>query len=133
VYRGFFIDDPPVVQRTAGDVRPQVGNGPVFWGRSVELDTEERRDVSSCTGFAVRAGAGRGPERERFEVRKDVNMSGVGPRVSIGMPVYNSERFIREALDSIVHQTFRDWELTIWDTASRRWNSRDLPRIYEAG
>ncbi|HEY3116380.1 MAG TPA: glycosyltransferase [Chloroflexota bacterium] len=45
-------------------------------------------------------------------------MSGAGPRVSIGMPVYNGERFIREALDSIVQQTFRDWELIISDNAS---------------
>ena len=28
------------------------------------------------------------------------------PRVSIGMPVYNGEQFIRAALDSILAQTF---------------------------
>lgn len=45
-------------------------------------------------------------------------MSNDRPRVSIGMPVYNGERFIREALDSILAQTFRDFELIISDNAS---------------
>jgi glycosyltransferase involved in cell wall biosynthesis len=34
------------------------------------------------------------------------------------MPVYNGERFIREALDSILAQTFTDFELIISDNAS---------------
>lgn len=40
------------------------------------------------------------------------------PRVSIGMPVYNGERFIREAIDSILTQTFTDFEFIISDNAS---------------
>lgn len=40
------------------------------------------------------------------------------PLVSIGMPVYNGERFIREALDSLLVQTFTDFELIISDNAS---------------
>lgn len=40
------------------------------------------------------------------------------PRLSIGMPVYNGERYIREALDSILSQTFDDFELIISDNAS---------------
>ena len=40
------------------------------------------------------------------------------PPVSIGMPVYNGERFIREALDSLLSQTFTDFELIISDNAS---------------
>lgn len=40
------------------------------------------------------------------------------PRVSIGMPVYNGENFIREALDSILNQTFQDFEVVIADNAS---------------
>jgi glycosyltransferase involved in cell wall biosynthesis len=34
------------------------------------------------------------------------------------MPVFNGEDFIREALDSILAQTFRDFELIISDNAS---------------
>ena len=40
------------------------------------------------------------------------------PTVTIGMPVYNGEQYIREALDSVLTQTFTDFELTISDNAS---------------
>lgn len=40
------------------------------------------------------------------------------PKVSIGMPVYNGEKYIREALDSLLAQTFTDFELIISDNAS---------------
>ncbi len=40
------------------------------------------------------------------------------PSVSIGMPVYNGERYIREALDSALRQTFTDFELIISDNHS---------------
>ena len=37
------------------------------------------------------------------------------PKVSIGMAVYNGERFIRSRLESILSQTFTDFELIISD------------------
>ena len=40
------------------------------------------------------------------------------PRVSLGMPVYNGEAFLTEALDSLQAQTFTDFELVISDNAS---------------
>jgi glycosyltransferase involved in cell wall biosynthesis len=40
------------------------------------------------------------------------------PRLSIGLPVFNGERFLRFALDSILVQTYRDFELIISDNAS---------------
>ena len=40
------------------------------------------------------------------------------PQISIGMPVYNGEPYIREALDSLLAQTFTDFELIISDNAS---------------
>jgi glycosyltransferase involved in cell wall biosynthesis len=40
------------------------------------------------------------------------------PRVSVGMPAYNSERTIQSAIDSILSQTFTDLELIIVDNAS---------------
>ncbi|WP_200253003.1 glycosyltransferase family 2 protein [Thiococcus pfennigii] len=42
----------------------------------------------------------------------------IGPRVSIGMPVYNGERFIRAAIESLLEQTYSDFELLISDNAS---------------
>ena len=35
------------------------------------------------------------------------------PKVSIGMPVYNGEKYIRKALNSLLEQTFTDFELLI--------------------
>ena len=40
------------------------------------------------------------------------------PTISIGMPVYNGTHFIRDALDSLLAQTFADFDLTISDNAS---------------
>src|SRR5262245_4895997 len=39
-------------------------------------------------------------------------------RLSIGLPVYNGERFLPSALDSLLTQTFSDFELIICDNAS---------------
>jgi glycosyltransferase involved in cell wall biosynthesis len=58
------------------------------------------------------------------------------PRVSIGLAVYNGERYIAESIESILGQTFVDFELIIIDNAStdrteeicRDFESRD-PRI----
>lgn len=40
------------------------------------------------------------------------------PLVSIIMNVRNGSRFLREALDSVLAQTFADWELIVWDDRS---------------
>ena len=40
------------------------------------------------------------------------------PLVTIGLPVYNGEAYLKEALDSILNQTFRDFEVIISDNAS---------------
>lgn len=40
------------------------------------------------------------------------------PRLSIGMPVYNGEAYVREAIDSLLAQTVADFELVISDNAS---------------
>ena len=51
------------------------------------------------------------------------------PRVSIGMPLYNGERFLEEALDSILDQTFEGFELIISDNASND-RSQEICRAY---
>jgi glycosyltransferase involved in cell wall biosynthesis len=40
------------------------------------------------------------------------------PRVSIGLPVYNGERYLQQAIDSLLAQTFTDFELILLDNAS---------------
>lgn len=39
-------------------------------------------------------------------------------RVSIGLPVYNGEQYLAKALDSLLAQTFTDFEVIISDNAS---------------
>lgn len=58
------------------------------------------------------------------------------PRVSIGLPVYNGANYLAETIDSILAQTFDDFELIISDNAStdgtaeicRQYVARD-PRV----
>lgn len=42
----------------------------------------------------------------------------VGPRVTVLMPVYNGERFLREAINSILGQSFRHFEFMVIDDGS---------------
>ena len=58
------------------------------------------------------------------------------PFVSVGMPIFNGARYAPAAIDSVLAQTFGDWELVICDNAStddteslcRSYAQRD-PRI----
>jgi len=45
-------------------------------------------------------------------------VSGSKPMVSIGMPTYNGERFIRQSLDSLLANDYHNFELIISDNAS---------------
>ena len=40
------------------------------------------------------------------------------PKVSVLMSVYNGEKYLREAVESILNQTFRDFEFIIIDDGS---------------
>lgn len=42
----------------------------------------------------------------------------LSPKLSIGLPVYNGERFLAQALDCLLAQTFRDFEIIVSDNAS---------------
>ena len=43
----------------------------------------------------------------------------MNPKVSVLMPVYNAEKFLKEAIDSVLNQTFKDFELIIIDDCSK--------------
>ncbi len=58
--------------------------------------------------------------------------SPASPTVSIGMPVYNGERFLRDALDSLLSQSYEDFELLIADNASTD-ATEEICRSYTAG
>ena len=40
------------------------------------------------------------------------------PSVTIGLPVYNGENYLRQALESLLAQTYADWELIVSDNGS---------------
>lgn len=40
------------------------------------------------------------------------------PLISVGIPVYNAERYVGEAIESVLAQTFTDFELVICDNGS---------------
>jgi glycosyltransferase involved in cell wall biosynthesis len=54
------------------------------------------------------------------------------PRVSIGLPVYNGERFIGGAVESLLAQTLTDFELVIVDNASTD-RTGEICRAFAAG
>lgn len=50
--------------------------------------------------------------------------------VSIVLPVYNGERYLRESIDSIISQTYKNWELLIIDDGSSD-STPEIGRFYE--
>ena len=52
------------------------------------------------------------------------------PLVSIIMNCYNSERFLKEAIDSVYAQTYENWEIIFWDNASED-NSAEIAKSYD--
>ncbi|MBF0219767.1 MAG: glycosyltransferase [Gammaproteobacteria bacterium] len=57
-------------------------------------------------------------------------MSMSPPLVSIIMNCYNGERFLRQAIDSVYAQSFRDWEIIFWDNGSTD-NSAAIAQSYD--
>jgi glycosyltransferase involved in cell wall biosynthesis len=52
------------------------------------------------------------------------------PRLSVGLPVYNGERYLAGSLDSLLGQTYENFELIISDNASQD-GTADICRDYE--
>ncbi len=51
------------------------------------------------------------------------------PKLSVVLPTFNGEKFIKEAIDSVLAQTFKDWELIVVDDCSSDSTS-DIIREY---
>lgn len=52
------------------------------------------------------------------------------PKISVVMPVYNAEKYLREAIDSILSQTYTDFEFIIIDDGSTD-SSPEIVRTYD--
>ena len=52
------------------------------------------------------------------------------PRLTIGLPVYNGEKYVAESLEALLGQSFTDFELIISDNASTD-STGDICRRYE--
>jgi hypothetical protein len=59
----------------------------------------------------------------------DANVDAAVPRVSIGLPVFNGERYIAQAIEALLAQTFTDFELIICDNCSTD-NTPNIVRQY---
>ena len=63
-------------------------------------------------------------------MNKDSNL-GVPPVISVLMPVYNGGQYLGEAVESILNQTFRDFEFLVLDDGSTDDSLKQL-RLYAA-
>src|SRR5689334_4004766 len=72
-------------------------------------------------------------EFSKAEVRSPVkDSSGVtGPSVAIGLPCYNSEKYLAQSIESLLAQTFKDFVLIISDNASTD-GTADICKKYAA-
>jgi glycosyltransferase involved in cell wall biosynthesis len=78
-------------------------------------------DVEKYAGFT--------PQGAHQEVQLHFKTSGKRPAFSIVMANYNNARFIDQAIQSVLNQTFNDWELIIVDDGSTD-NSVEKIRTY---
>ena len=60
---------------------------------------------------------------------KTETSGGNKPSVTVLMPVYNADKYLREAIDSVLSQTFDDFEFIILDDGSTD-SSCDIVREY---
>ena len=51
------------------------------------------------------------------------------PKLSVGIPVYNGEKYLSYCLDSILNQTFTDFEIIICDNGSTD-NTSEICQTY---
>ena len=74
--------------------------------------------VSMSTGMLTRA------SMQQSALKKEQSMPEImaaevgNPRLTIGMPVFNGERWLAETFDSLLRQTFRDFEIIVSDNCS---------------
>ncbi len=60
-----------------------------------------------------------------------MSISSNSPRVSIIMNCFNGEKFLSQSLDSIIQQTYKNWELIFWDVSTSDKSKKILEEYKE--
>lgn len=87
--------------------------------RDRHIDWYQQADVQQQVELETRANGGTPPERHVAKAHAAESLSMSTPAlVSIGMPVYNGGRYLREALKALVAQDYPHFELIVSDNCS---------------
>jgi len=100
-------------------------------GRMVERSEFNYRHVVGRLDASALSTAPRGARRSGT-TPPSTRDGGAGPRVVLGMTLYNNARHLREALDSLLGQTYGDFGLVLLDDASVD-ETEAIAREYERG
>lgn len=57
--------------------------------------------------------------------------NGSSPKVSVIMNCLNGEKYLREAIDSVYAQTYKNWEIIFWDNSSTD-SSAEIAKSYDS-
>ena len=70
-------------------------------------------------------------KKENLSTTQPLNHStSTNPTVSVIMNCLNCEKYLREAIDSVYAQTYKDWEIIFWDNASTD-SSAEIAKSYD--
>jgi O-antigen/teichoic acid export membrane protein/glycosyltransferase involved in cell wall biosynthesis len=118
-------------------VATSIGAG-VWWGQLHrglrELGWPDDVLATHASGTRERTAPlnGQHPARGAAVTRLPGGSTGGGrPRVSIGLPVHNGERYLSKAIDALLAQSFTDFELIVSDNASTD-STEEICRRYQA-
>ena len=70
-------------------------------------------------------------QKEKLSATQPLNHStSTNPKVSVIMNCLNGEKYLKEAIDSVYAQTYKDWEIIFWDNASTD-KSAEIAKSYD--
>ena len=97
----------------------------VFFRTGIFCFGTKADDLSDSTEYSVMAGLQKNCRMERIMEFTEKNC-----KISVIIPVYNAEKYIRETLNSIIDQSYKNWEIILVENGSED-KSPDIIREYE--